>query len=143
MGIHHDPRRGEIIQLAHHFQRQTPLRRDAFFSEIAKVLAQYGAVAAQQTEGIFEIGPHRQYGRQRRKARRQCNGVRDIATGPAHHFAALAHHRIVHALINIAVMQQPAVGDVRQLVQRLLIGDGGRSAVQIAGGHNQRRAKRL
>jgi hypothetical protein len=117
MGIaHHARLKG--INLLHHRQRGAPLRFDALVTEIAKMLAQHRLVAAHQAEGVFHLRPGAQHGGNILKPGRQRDGIRHkTARGAASRHPI--HHRIIHPLQDIAVMQQKAVGNVPELVQRL------------------------
>ena len=70
-----------------------------------QVLADHRLVATRQAEGIFHIRTDAQHRRYVVEARRQRQRVRHIAAGTAQHFAIRPHHRVIHPLHNIAVMQ--------------------------------------
>ena len=111
MGVSHHPLRGKSVNLLHQTQRLSPLFFDALVVEIAKMLAEHRFIAAQQAEGIFHLRAEGQQRRRVAKARRQRQRVRHVAAGAAQHLAALPHHRIIHPLHNLAVMQQKTVGN--------------------------------
>ena len=138
MGIAHHARRLKGVNVLHHRQRGTPLRFHTLVTEIAKMLAQHRLVPTHQAEGVFHLRPGAQHGGDIVEPGRQRDGIRHKTARAAQHRTVPIHHRIVHPLQDIAVMQQEAVRDAAELIQRLPVGDGRRSAAEVAGGHHQR-----
>ena len=110
----------------------------AVVTQIAKMLADNRLPAAHQAEGIFHLRAEAQHWRDILKSFRQRNGVRHITPRAAKHCALLVQDRIIHALQNVAVMQQKTVGDIAQVIQRLIIAQRGGFTAEIPGSHHQR-----
>ena len=102
------------------------------------MLTQHRLFTAHQAEGIFQIRAETQHRRNIFKARRQSQRIRHIPPRTAQHFAAFAHHRIIHPLHDVAVMYQKSVGNALQIRQRLFVADSWWFTAQVAGGHHQR-----
>ena len=141
--IRHHRLRRKVVNGLHQRQRLPPLGFHAVVGQVAKVLAEYRPVAAHQAEGIFHVRAEAEHRRYIAKARRQGQCIRHIAARTAQHLTALAHHRIVHALHDIAVVQQEAVGNIGQIGQCIIVGQRRWLTAQITGGHHQRARQRL
>ncbi|CCJ88351.1 hypothetical protein BN132_279 [Cronobacter turicensis 564] len=138
MRIHHYLPRVKIVDVAKQRQRRAPLRFGLRVAEIAQMLAQHRLAAARKAKGIFKIRAEAERGGQFGNAWRKRDGIRHKAARPAQHLAAGSHHRIIHPLQDVAVMQHKAVGNLPKLRERLGVGKRGRLAAAVAGSHHQR-----
>ncbi|CHM10042.1 Uncharacterised protein [Salmonella enterica subsp. enterica serovar Bovismorbificans] len=76
------------------------------------MLADNRLFAAYQTERVFQIRAQTKYRRHIAKSGRQRNRVRHVSPRTTQHFAAVAHDRVVHALYNVAIVQQKTIGNI-------------------------------
>ncbi len=116
MGIGHHPLRDKLPEILQRVQGLLPLAQRVVIPQIAQMLAQDRLPTAHQAEGVFQIRPKTQQRRHSVKTGRQWQRIRDKAPGAAQHFPAGAQHRVIHALDDLAVMQQPAVSNAGQIL---------------------------
>ena len=101
------------------------------------------AVAARDAEGALELRPARQQ-RRRLDGQREARG--HVAARAAQHQrlgtqpAQRAHHRVVGARLDRAVVDEEQVGDAAQPRHRVVVAVGDRLVGDVAAGHHQRLA---
>jgi len=111
--------------------------------ESADVLRQKRFAALHDANGVLQITAKRQH-------RRPVTGERDrhrhVAAGTPDEGGTVrrgAHHRVIAASHDLAVMRQVGIGNSSQARQRLVVADDQRLAVRIGAGHDQQQIGRL
>ena len=110
--------------------------------EVTQVLRQHCLPVLEQTQGVLELAAKREYrgsppesGRQHQWRRRIAAGTPQQAGLIIHH----AHHRIIHAVHDLAVVQQIEVRYPIETPSRVVVRGALRLITEIAAGHHQRR----
>jgi hypothetical protein len=141
MPINREDVRFVVEQLAVEREAAAVLDKGYDLLEIAQVLRKDRLPILEEAEGILELAAHRQNRRSCSEALRQRNRRRCITARPPQHAGFPADHPghgVVDAIDDVAVVEQPIIGDPCELQPRLVIADALRLVGEIAARQHDR-----
>ena len=106
---------------------------------IADIRAQQRVMSLAQGKGSFLMRAKRQYAAARRMHHQRRRGISPAATQEVSSAVHAAHQRIITAVGDAAIMQQKAVRDAIQRLQRRFIIDEHRGIAAVSAGHHHGR----
>jgi hypothetical protein len=129
-----------LIELSVKVEGSLELVCGAGILQVAQMLGEDGLAGTQQAEGVLELAPHGQDGRCGLEAGRQGDGRGGQAPCPPQGLGRPVHephHRIIHPIEDVAVVEQQHIRQPGQALAGLVVGDALGLLAAVAAGHDQ------